>query len=212
MPNYCTNNLYISGDESEVVKFIKATYQGTDFDSPEPDGFSILRKLVPTPEELANTRAGYWTADTEEMAEYQKKSDELFAKYGYKDWYDWSLDNWGTKWGDMETTLCIRSDGYVSFSFESAWCAPEIGIDKVSQLFPELEFVLTYMEQGMGFVGANAYKNGRVASAYTEKITGDYEDTDVDDIMEQIDEAYFKALEDCEAQVMLEAGFNHAKV
>ena len=34
-----------------------------------------------------------------------KQAIENIAKYGYKDWYDWSIDNWGTKWNAYEFSI-----------------------------------------------------------------------------------------------------------
>lgn len=212
MPNYCDNNLYIAGTEDDIVKFLQAICTADNFENAEPDDYSILRKLLPTPEELDNTTTD-WSPDPEAQAENKRKNAENIAKYGYENWYDWNVAHWGTKWADGETTMGIRSDGYVSFSFETPWCSPEIGIEKISEMFPTLEFVLTYMEQGIGFVGAHAYKNGSLAESFSEKITTpEYQNEDYETMLEVIEEAYFDAMLECEVHVMLVAGFNHAKV
>ena len=209
MPNYCNNTLLCYGTEENINKFLTAICTSEHSETTDPYDYSILHKLVPTPQDLVDTVAG-WSADPVTQAEYQRKFDENLAKYGHKDWYDWNLDNWGTKWADGETHIAMRNDGFCGLRFETPWCAPEAGIDKVSKLFPEIEFVLTYMEQGVGFVGATAYKNGTVASSYSESITmPNYDDENYDDLLDNIDEVYFETMEQCEAQVMLEAGFKH---
>lgn len=212
MPNWCNNNLYISGTEEDIVKFLQATCTASDFDTAEPTDYAILDKLVPCPQELAETVSG-WSGDSEKQAEYERKFAENLAKYGHKDWYDWNYENWGTKWSDSETYLSNRADGGCAFSFQSPWASPEKGIETVSTLFPSLEFVLTYMEQGMGFVGACAYKDGLLATSYSEDITTpEYNDEDYEAMIDTIDQAYYDAVESCEAHVMLEAKFGHAKV
>ena len=36
-------------------------------------------------------------------------------------WYQWSVDNWGTKWDVTEFYGSTREDNKISFSFQSAW-------------------------------------------------------------------------------------------
>lgn len=213
MPNICNNTLIVNGSEEDIVKFLQQTCTAENFETAEPYDYAILRKLVPTPQELTDTVSG-WSADPETQAEYDAKFSANLAKYGYKDWYDWNIANWGTKWADSDTFLSNRNTGYCVMHFQTPWCAPEAGIDKVSVMFPNLEFVLTYMEEGAGFVGATAYKSGMVAMSYNESIHVDEysEDADPDDFAEAISNAYFEAVDKCEAHVMMEAGFNHAKV
>ena len=68
-----------------------------------------------------------------------------------KDWYDWSVENWGTKWDACESTICNNDINYFSVSFESAWSPPINWIDNIMQDFPDLCFTLEYEEPGMCF-------------------------------------------------------------
>lgn len=43
--------------------------------------------------------------------------------YGYPTWYEWSIENWGTKWGTMENKI-IKGKNYIKFYFETAWSTP----------------------------------------------------------------------------------------
>ena len=47
MPNYCTNNLHVSGDATEVKRFHEAIIKG---ERKEYNQFSILDNLLPSPE------------------------------------------------------------------------------------------------------------------------------------------------------------------
>lgn len=53
MPNHCTNNLMVMGDEKEVKRFREAITNGENLE--QYSEFSILANLLPTPEELNNT-------------------------------------------------------------------------------------------------------------------------------------------------------------
>lgn len=77
---------------------------------------------------------------------------------GYYDderWYDWCINNWGTKWdiGKQEyTDPAVIEDGNVSISFNSAWSPP-------TQFYEHLHdehgygIKASYWEPGMAFCG-----------------------------------------------------------
>ena len=46
----------------------------------------------------------------------QEESDRLIELYGHNNWYDWSYQNWGTKWGCYENEY---EDGH--YRFTTAW-------------------------------------------------------------------------------------------
>ena len=73
-------------------------------------------------------------------------------------WYDWRIENWGTKW-DVEATAEDLGDT-MTFSFESAWAPPIIVFAKLAESFPEIKIVHSYLEEGMCFVGKVTYTRG----------------------------------------------------
>ena len=93
-----------------------------------------------------------------EMQEGQQALDNI-KKYGCKDWYDWSLENWGTKWDACEGGTHI-SDYEVEASFDTAWAPPTPWLEKVSVKYKKLRFELEYTEEGMGFEGKAFAKAG----------------------------------------------------
>ena len=70
-----------------------------------------------------------------------------------KDWYNWSLDNWGTKWDACEPYIDHNDIDYFAVSFETAWSPPIDWINHIMQDFPDLSFTLEYEEPGMCFGG-----------------------------------------------------------
>jgi len=106
------------------------------------------------------------------MTAYNKgKACEEFLPMpeGYYDderWYNWAINNWGTKWdigADVGTEKeeryglkATRVDNQVSCTFDSAW-APPIGLyNQLTDLGYKVE--ATYFEPGMCFCGI--YDNG----------------------------------------------------
>ena len=44
----------------------------------------------------------------EELSDYKIRGEEIFniaLQYGAIDWYDWRINNWGTKWNAYETDI-----------------------------------------------------------------------------------------------------------
>jgi hypothetical protein len=70
-----------------------------------------------------------------------------------KDWYEWSISNWGTKWDACEPYINHNDKDYFSVNFESAWAPPIDWIKNIMKDFPDLSFILEYEEPGMGFGG-----------------------------------------------------------
>ena len=76
------------------------------------------------------------------------------------DWYDWNIQNWGTKWdvtADIELDdewFDEEEEGAVAIvRFDTAWSPPIEFIQKVAPMFPTLTFELCFWEGGMGFAG-----------------------------------------------------------
>lgn len=209
MPNWCSNNLTIRGDETKISDLISRV---TKTDDNGNVYYDILGSLLPTPKDLQETMAGGYGRNEDgtkkpEQIELEAKQEANIAKYGHRDWYDWNVANWGTKWGDSDTHIVGQYADMVAFVFETAWSPPETGIANISKLFPELSFVIAYSEEGMDFYGATAFRNGEHAEAGGEvsHIEGwkqpDYDDDGWEDTQEQnqellddaIDEARTKA-------------------
>lgn len=191
MPNWCSNRMTVRGDVEAITDFHNRVF-GLDDEGKE--NYDILGRLYPIPTELKETVAGSFTPEgntnwkirlengtmtqqeyddaVAQNAEGYAKNQANLAKYGVRDWYDWCLSHWGTKWGDCHTVLNEGSDTHLDFLFDSAWSPPIDGLNHISTMFPTLVFILQYEELGMGFVGASRIQNGNVSVS----------DANVDDI------------------------------
>jgi hypothetical protein len=142
MPNWCSNHITVRGTDPVAIKRLADAFDAGEF----------CGTVVPMPEEL-NITSGF-LGNGAEQAELEAKSKANLEKYGYANWYDFNVANWGTKWeiGGNGDTAEIEDDGLsFSASFESAW-SPPTGVCEalVEQGF---EVTLYYYEPGMGFVG-----------------------------------------------------------
>ena len=85
------------------------------------------------------------------------------------DWYQWSVDNWGTKWDVEADGEVAESDwmhdvpaSQVQYSFESAWGPPLEAVKTLIARHPELVFAIFYNEPGMCFHGWLTGAKGKV--------------------------------------------------
>jgi hypothetical protein len=72
-----------------------------------------------------------------------------------EEWYDWRVENWGTKWDGYDGRI---SDDGSAFTFDTAWAPPLPIIKKLAEITGE-KFTLEYIELGMFFCGR--YKAGQ---------------------------------------------------
>ena len=82
--------------------------------------------------------------------------------YGHKDWYNWSIDNWGTKWDAGESETNHDTENELHVSFDTAWSPPTPWLQKVTEKYKLLKFTLEYTEEGMGFEGKTFARNGEM--------------------------------------------------
>ncbi len=145
MPNWNNNFLTVSGAEEKVKDFAEKFYKNG------------IEAFVPTPEELLNTTAPAGINEPE-------KAKENLEKYGAEDWYEWRIKNWGVKWDVSElSSPNYHHDGSVTFTFDTPWGPPIEAFQKIAAMYPDLIFILEYMEPGMGFFGEAKFEDGEIA-------------------------------------------------
>ena len=95
----------------------------------------------------------------EHHREMEKMVREINKKYfGFEDWYDWCLSNWGTKWdvghNDQGTRAEIHN-GCFTVNFDSAWSPPVAAYEKLEEM--GYLVVAYYFEPGCDFCGKYAH-------------------------------------------------------
>jgi hypothetical protein len=83
---------------------------------------------------------------------------------GEDNWYEWRLVNWGSKW-DVEATLERQGDNQLVYTFSSAWAPPLSAIEKLSERFPKVNLVMSWIEPGMGMIGVETFREGESQGA-----------------------------------------------
>ena len=82
-------------------------------------------------------------------------------RYGAPTWYEWSIENWGTKWPAYNTG--IAEDNTIVFN--TAWDRAMPVITKLAEMFPDISFKYCWADEDLGVnVGMAEFENGEVAS------------------------------------------------
>ena len=152
MPNWCNNNITISGPAETISQLWK--------DAVMAEG--LLEAMVPMPEGLRETVKG--TGDELQIEKYD----------GFTNWYDWCVSRWGTKWDvsleGIEYT--DNEDGTASISgyFDSAWAPPIEAYNRFLEANEDCSLTASYYEMGCDFAGL--YNDGD--DEYLENLQDEY--------------------------------------
>lgn len=165
MPNWCDDSGLIKGDKS-VLDEIWATIHGGSMESDGHDPRPAITALRPCPDDLARTTAGFMSDESDEHDAWKAKQEANKEKYGYTDWYGWCVDNWGTKWTpDFEFDR--YDDTTIGFHGQSAWSPPEELMRYITEIYP-VTIEMSYIEEGMMFIGASVFARGNTYSSSAE--------------------------------------------
>lgn len=140
MPNWCMNRAYIShADPSVLQKAYEAMVEE-----------KFLEGFLPVPADL-HIVAGS-VSDPLEQSALEAAERRNMELYGFKNWYDWCVSNWGTKWdfGDKNAFLNGNRDS-LSATFDTAWAPPLEAYEKLEGLGFRIKAY--YFEPGMSFCG-----------------------------------------------------------
>ena len=160
MPNWCDNQITITGPNSVIDKIEKIVKD-------EDDKNGLLNYFHPMPAELRDT-----TADG-------SNDKKMIKKYGHSDWYSWACENWSTKWEVSEFYGVDRQhlndsldESTISFGFSSAWSPPIGAYEQFLADNENCSLKAYYYEGGCDFMGE--WDNGS-DDCYAP---GDYKSTD----------------------------------
>jgi len=95
----------------------------------------------------------------EHLKEGRQYMDNI-EKYGHGTWYNWSYDNWGTKWNACDVYIHEKQEDYFHVGFSTAWSPPVPVIEALMEQHPNLDVELEYSESGMGFAGTLGRQGG----------------------------------------------------
>ena len=144
MPNWCNNVVEIGHEDPAKLKALVEAYNEGKFCS-----FAI-----PVPASLSIVAGRVGEEGSPEQIELEAQEKSNLEKHGYANWYDFCVNEWGTKWdvgGDGDRIELEEGQDNTTLDFDSAW-APPLG---VYQALMEQGFSVRayFYESGMCFAG-----------------------------------------------------------
>lgn len=134
MPNHVTTKLTVRGDNKLIQAFIDQHITGAEgkkqFD---------FNTIIPMPEVLRDSDG----------------SSNAYEETGFKNWYDWSCANWGTKWNSYSLSYndLKPEERVFVMKFETAWSYPLRVMKKLDEMHPDLKFSVIFFDEGWNFAG-----------------------------------------------------------
>jgi hypothetical protein len=119
----------------------------------------LLNEFVPVPEDLHIVAGRVGDDNDPKQKELELKEELNRITHGYSTWYDFCVNEWGTKWdvgGDDYNEPHQETPNDLTISFDSAWAPPTVAMDKLVDLGFSVR--LYYYEPGMAFAGI--YEDG----------------------------------------------------
>jgi len=144
MPNWCYNTVELTHEDPKMIARAKSAFLDK----------GLLNEFVPVPESLRIT-AGYLGDDAEQKALEAQEAENLKV-HGYRNWYDYCVNEWGTKW-DVHGQEVNDIPNGVILTFDSAWAPPTNAYEKLMAMGFQIRAM--YYEPGMGFCGV--WDNGQ---------------------------------------------------
>lgn len=119
--------------------------------------------LLMSPEDRKALKAEYLekVADDPEVFALGKQYYENQKEYGATTWYDWSVNNWGTKWNAYDY---VQVDPKAKFlQFNTAWSSVPNILALLSEEFPEVRMEYKWADEDIGHnVGTAIFYDGEL--------------------------------------------------
>lgn len=151
MPNHVSNRLTITGAFAPV-----RTIRDTCFtDNVDPDAINMdFNAIIPTP--------AYIYQDNLVQGSSEQKNG--------RNWYDWNIENWGTKWNAYDTVILqdipdhpipdYDGNHTLQAVFDTAWSPPTPVVRRLAHDFPDTEIYHEYIDECWNFWGTATYAKG----------------------------------------------------
>jgi hypothetical protein len=142
MPNWCNNTLELQHKDPAMIERVRVAFKAA----------RLLDEFVPVPKDLHIVAGSVGTKDDPKQIALEAQEKANREKHGYATWYDFCVNEWGTKWdvGGEELEVQDIPNGVI-MSFESAWAPPCAAYEKMADLGFSIRAM--YYEPGMAFAG-----------------------------------------------------------
>jgi hypothetical protein len=146
MPNWCNNTVEIYHEDPAMLERVRTAFKDA----------RLLDEFIPVPKDLHIVAGCVGEKGSPEQNELEAKEKANLENHGYKTWYDFCVNEWGTKWDIGGDDLGPAQDipGGLLLTFDSAWAPPTGAYEKLEALGFAIRAY--YYEPGMAFAGIYA--------------------------------------------------------
>ena len=141
MPNWCNNTVEIYHADPAMLERVRTAFKDA----------RLLEEFIPVPKDLQIV-AGM-VSDPDEQKKLEEDTKRNMEVHGYANWYDYCVNEWGTKWDVGGDDLGPAQDipGGLMLTFDSAWAPPCAAYEKLTDMGFRIRAM--YYEPGMAFAG-----------------------------------------------------------
>ena len=143
MPNWCNNYLVLEHEDPAMIERAKTAFANG----------KLLEEFCPVPASLHIVAGRVGDKDSPEQIELEAQEKANLEAHGYATWYDYCVNEWGTKWdvGGEGDQASQDSPTDIRMNFDSAWAPPIAAMEKFQDLGFKVKLV--YWESGMCYCG-----------------------------------------------------------
>lgn len=198
MPNWTTTKIKVRGSVANLARFVRERITKKERYGEMVD-FLDFNEIIPEPATPEECPAKYVIKDAGEAKERCLGWDEKDPRRWF-DWYNWHIDNWGTKWNSCSTQAPSAEEieqeelTEIEIWTETAWSPATPVYRKLQKMYPELGIEVLYGDEG-GFYVGRLQENG------TDLQYSDYFAPEPIEICDEIGMEYLY-IEDEEGEVM----------
>jgi len=173
MPNWCNNSVEIYHDDPAMIERVRTAFN---------DG-RLLDEFIPVPKALQIVAGRVGDDNDPEQIKLHEQTMHNLSTYGYANWYDWCVNEWGTKWDVGGDNPAQDFPGGLMLGFDSAWAPPTTAYEKLTEQGFRIRAM--YYEPGMAYAGV--WDNGD--DAYYDYSSMDSKEI-ADTLPVELDEAF----------------------
>ena len=142
MPNWCNNSVELYHNDPAMIERARTAFN---------DG-RLLDEFIPVPKDLHIVAGSVGDQYSPEQKKLEEDTARNLATHGYGNWYDFCVNEWGTKW-DIGADGNPAQDipGGLMLGFDSAWAPPVGAYEKLTEQGFSIRAM--YYEPGMAFAG-----------------------------------------------------------
>ena len=170
MPNHVTNRMTVTGPEEAVQELFDACFS-KEKEKPDPYLMEQIAAARQAGDEQRAVNLARQIAEIEARPEFDVFDfNKIIPRPAFiytsgnlrhgsreqtsgRNWYDWNIAHWGTKWGAYHAEINERDPGRLVVRFDTAWSPPEPVFQVLARWFPELGFNIEYIDEFSNFWG-----------------------------------------------------------